>query len=112
VHEYSIVRALIDQVDAEVRVHSGRGVRNVQVRIGELSGVEPDLLMTAYEISREGTICSNAELLVERVPARWCCTTCGCVPEEATLRCNRCGAAASLIQGDEILLTSIEMEVS
>jgi len=112
-HEYSVVEALIDRVERELHAHGGSAVHRVHVRIGALSGVEPRLLATAYDLMRAATVCAEAPLEVERVPARWVCPSCGRVlPEGAPLRCPICAAPARLEGGDEILLSRIEMEVA
>ncbi len=112
VHEYSVVGALIEQVEAQARAHGAIAVRRVCVRIGELSGVDRELLATAYELFRERTICAEAALSIEPVSARWECCQCGReLSQQGMLRCVACGSPASLAQGDEILLTQIEMEV-
>ncbi len=81
--------------------------------MGQLSGVEPDLLASAFELCREGTICAGAALSIARVPAVWSCPRCGTPVEEGkALRCALCGAAARLTRGGELLLSRIEMEVS
>ena len=67
-HEYSIVQALVDRVDAEARARKATAVHRLSVRIGELSGVDMDLLTTAYETFRERTICERAELDLQFVP--------------------------------------------
>jgi hydrogenase nickel incorporation protein HypA/HybF len=111
-HEYSIVGAMIARIDAEARARNAVSVRRVRVRIGELSGVDPDLLASAYEIFRERSVCEDAELSIERVQARWQCATCGeAGVSHGYLRCGNCGGAPSLVQGDEIILQQIEMEV-
>src|SRR5271166_3593520 len=110
-HEYSIVGALIEEVDAAARSRGATAVRRVCVRIGELSGVDRELLATAYEVFRERTVCADAALSIERAAARWECSQCGCeLLRQGVLRCAVCGAAARLAQGDEILLMRIEME--
>jgi hydrogenase nickel incorporation protein HypA/HybF len=111
-HEYSIVQALLERVEAEARARHAAAVHRLSVRIGELSGVDVELLTTAYATFRECTICENAELDVQSVPARWECPDCGEEVRAGTmLRCARCGAAARLATGDEIVLDRIEMEV-
>jgi hydrogenase nickel incorporation protein HypA/HybF len=110
-HEYSIVAALIDRVQKEAAVHEGAEVRRLHVKIGELSGVELDLLKTAFDTFRERSICERAELLIESVPAIWSCPTCQCpIAHGAILRCEKCDRPAQLVQGDEIVLQRIEME--
>lgn len=111
-HEYSIVQALIERVDAEARARRASVVHRLSVRIGELSGVEVDLLTTAYETFRERTICERAELDLQFVPARWACPDCGSgIGRGDVLMCPSCAVPARLVQGDEIMLDRIEMEV-
>jgi hydrogenase nickel incorporation protein HypA/HybF len=113
VHEYSIVQALVARVEDLSRQHRAQSVRRLVVKIGELAGVETDLLATAYETFRERTCCEAAELTILPVEAKWTCPQCGTpVPRPGVLRCNRCGEPARLVQGDEIVLERIEMEVA
>jgi hydrogenase nickel incorporation protein HypA/HybF len=112
VHEYSIVQALIDKVAEEARSRGAVAIRRVEVRIGELSGVDPELLKTAYETFRDGTVCREAALEVLPAPACWVCPDCGAaIPPGTVLRCGGCDRPARLSGGDEILLERIEMEV-
>jgi hydrogenase nickel incorporation protein HypA/HybF len=112
VHEYSVVSALMDRVDAVARGHGATAVHAVTVQVGELAGLDTELFATAFATFREGTICAAAVLHVARVQARWRCTKCGSPIEVgAPLQCPACGAAARLSQGDEIVLGKIELEV-
>ena len=111
-HEYSIIQALLARVDREARQRGASAVHRLRVQIGELSGVEIDLLTTAFETFRQGSLCTDAELEVEAVPAQWSCPECGAsIPRGAILRCRACGLPARLIGGDEIVLDQIELEV-
>ncbi len=112
-HEYSIVRALMTRVEEEARARGATAVERVSVRIGELSGVEVELLQTAYRTCRERTICDHAALDVELVRAEWICRDCqAAITRGGRLQCPACGGAAVLRGGDEILLERIEMEVA
>lgn len=112
-HEYSIVQALLERVEHEARARAARSVQRLHLRIGELAGVEVELLCTAYEGLREASICAGAELAVERVTAQWCCSRCEKeLPRNAVLRCTTCDAPGRLAAGDEIFLDRIEMEVA
>jgi hydrogenase nickel incorporation protein HypA/HybF len=112
-HEYSIVSSLLDRVQHEVTARNGIRVHRLWVRIGELSGVEIELLQTAYDLCRVSTVCEHAPMEVSRQDARWECPQCGTpVGRGMRLSCDRCGRPARLVQGDEIMLDRIEMEVA
>jgi hydrogenase nickel incorporation protein HypA/HybF len=111
-HEYSIVQSLLNRVEAEAAARRATAVRALTVRIGELSGVEPVLLKTAFDTFVEKTICEGAELSIVRVPVSWACPKCERPIEQgAFLQCPECAVPATLRSGDEIILERIEMEV-
>ena len=110
-HEYSIVASLIDRVQQEADAHGAARVHRLHVKIGELSGVELELLKTAFDTFRERTICDGAELAIDTVAASWACPSCKRpVVRGAILRCDTCGRPARMVEGDEIILERIEME--
>jgi hydrogenase nickel incorporation protein HypA/HybF len=110
-HEYSIVASLIDRVQQEAAAHGDARVHRLHVKVGELSGVELDLLKTAFDTFREQTICNGAELTINTVAAAWACPSCErTVTRGSILRCDACGRPARMIRGDEIILERIEME--
>jgi hydrogenase nickel incorporation protein HypA/HybF len=112
-HEYSIVGALIHRVESEARARQAVSVQRIRVALGELSGVDPELLATAYDTFRAGTVCAGAEMELHQVPARWSCPKCGAAPPRGgALRCPACQGPVRLQTGDEILLEQIEMEVA
>jgi len=112
-HEYSIVLALLDRVEKEAKAHGASTVSRIRVRIGELSGVERDLLESAYELARQRTVCADAVLDLVPVSPRWVCRVCETpIRNGGILRCSTCDAPAHLAEGDEILLERIEMEVA
>ncbi len=112
-HEYSLVEALVRRVEEEARRRGALAVHALAVRIGELSGVDPELFQTAYETFRAGTICASASLAVRRVEATWSCPRCRRpVKRGAVLACPDCREPARLDDGgDALTLDRIEMEV-
>jgi hydrogenase nickel incorporation protein HypA/HybF len=111
-HEYSIVQALVDRVGEEVRAQGATAVHRLSIRVGELSGVDAELLTTAYDTFRERTVCEHAQLDLQIVAARWECPACGqAIARGAVLMCPQCQLPARLTQGDEIMLDRIELEV-
>jgi hydrogenase nickel insertion protein HypA len=110
-HEYSLVRAMVDRVEEEARARSATAVSRLAVRIGALAGVEPELFASAFTLCREG-ILAGAELDISRSEAAWACPSCGAaIAPGAVLSCAGCDKPARLVSGDEIILERIEMEV-
>jgi hydrogenase nickel incorporation protein HypA/HybF len=111
VHEYSIVAELVARAGREAAIRAGR-VHRLHVAIGELAGVDLDLLRTAFETFRERSACDGADLEIRPVSAAWQCSACErSLAPGARLRCPDCGRPARLVQGDEIVLERIELEV-
>jgi hydrogenase nickel incorporation protein HypA/HybF len=111
-HEYSLVRALLERVDAEVQRREATAVYRIRVRLGELSGVDPELFERAFEMARIPTASAAAELEVIRVPAVWGCPGCRApIARGVALQCKECEMPARLVEGDDLVLERIEMEV-
>ena len=93
-HEYSLVRAMADQVEQHARAQSATSIRRIAVRIGALSGVEPELFATAFTLCRQG-ILAEAALEIRRSGAVWACPRCSrAIPAGAVLRCAACEVPA------------------
>ena len=111
-HEYSLVLSLIDRVEQEMRSHQASAARCIKISVGELSGVEAELLSYAFEIAREDTLLRTTELQVTPVSARWLCTGCARdVDSQKGLVCDSCGNPAHLVEGGEIIFESVELEL-
>ncbi|WP_242340158.1 MULTISPECIES: hydrogenase maturation nickel metallochaperone HypA [Anaeromyxobacter] len=112
-HEYSLVEALVTRVEAEAKKRDAIAVHKLSVRVGELSGVDPELFQTAYETFRAGTICAGVPLTLTRVAASWSCPRCRTpIARGAILRCPACDTPGKLDDGsDALTLDGIEMEV-
>ena len=111
-HEYSIASSLLRMAEEHAAKRGAERVTAIELSVGELSGVEVDLLATAWSLVRERSVCEGVDLVIERVPARWVCRACERPIERGRLlACEACGGAAKLECGDELVLDRIEMEV-
>ncbi len=113
-HELSLCQDLIGQVTELARRHGARSVAAIRVQIGQLAGVEPLLLESAFTIARAGTVAAQAELATEIIPPRVCCMACGdeSLASPSNLRCATCGSNDTrLMQGGELILARVELEV-
>ncbi|MEW6037726.1 MAG: hydrogenase maturation nickel metallochaperone HypA [Pseudomonadota bacterium] len=111
-HELSVCMELIDQVETIARSHEAERVESIVLRIGALSGAEPALLESAFEMARLGTVAEHASLQTERIEPRIRCRACGFEADvgPGDLRCPACGGADTvLIAGDEMILARVEL---
>jgi len=113
-HELSIVEALFEQAEREVRRsgHEGR-VARLDLSIGHLSGVCCDSIRFAFDLLKPETMFAGAQLAIEEPPAVCRCEKCGARTEvaEITVDCPKCGSREVVIEGGrEMLLQSIELE--
>lgn len=112
-HEYSVVQALLDQCEGHVR---GRGdgarIHRVRLKLGEAAGVDPGLFQTALETFKQGSVLEQAAIEIVRVPSRWECGLCKApIARGEKLQCALCGAPAKQVEGGELLLEQLELEV-
>ena len=113
-HELSVCQSLLEQVERVAADHGAERVERIRVRIGPLSGVEADLLRSAYPLAAAGTIAEGAELDIEPAPVLVHCVSCGAETEATPNRllCGACGDwHTRLVSGDELLLASLELSV-
>lgn len=111
-HELSVCQALIAEVESLARTRGASGVGEVTLRIGLLSGVEPELLARAFPLACTGRLTENATLKIETVAPRIRCRECGGENEVPSNRllCAACGGwRVDVIDGDELLLARVEL---
>jgi len=111
-HELSICQSVLNQIRAIAEQHHASGVTKVTLRVGPLSGVEPQLLAQAFPLVSMGTIASDAALVIESLPIRVRCRSCHQESEVtiSRLTCKHCGDyRTQVISGDEMLLANLEL---
>ncbi|QSX28509.1 hydrogenase maturation nickel metallochaperone HypA [Shewanella cyperi] len=113
-HEFSIVEALLEQCERLAREQGAIGVTQVKVQLGEVSGVEPSLLATAFDGFKLGSLCERAELELEIVPLTLACNDCGASgpAHNRSMICPQCqGINTRTLTGEELLLARLELEL-
>jgi hydrogenase nickel incorporation protein HypA/HybF len=110
-HEMSIAVALMEQLEDQARQNGIARITGIVVKAGVMRGVVPEAMALAFEAVTQGTIAQGAKLELEIVSALARCRHCGAQfqPEIDYYLCEKCQQAdVELIQGDEILLSSLE----
>jgi hydrogenase nickel incorporation protein HypA/HybF len=112
-HELSIALSILDLVAEEGQRQSGR-ITAVHLKLGPLSGVVKDVLLSAYDLARECNPQAQAELVIEEVPIiAWCpdCAAERILPSMQELRCPVCDAPTpKLLGGRELDVVALEIE--
>ncbi len=112
-HEFSIVDSLLHLAQEHAAKHNAKKVTKLEIKIGVLSGVEPDLLKTAFETFKEGTICEEAEFIMNIQPVVIKCNKCGFEGElsKDEYLCPKCQSGEiKIIDGEDMYLMSLELE--
>ncbi|MSR59576.1 MAG: hydrogenase maturation nickel metallochaperone HypA [Planctomycetaceae bacterium] len=108
-HESSLVRSLLGQVETIRIEQNGLAVDEVRIEIGPLSGVEPLLVHSAFSELAPACGMIGARLVIDDVPLSARCSQCGLVEVTlARISCPACGSQDVRIgSGDEVRLQSV-----
>jgi hydrogenase nickel incorporation protein HypA/HybF len=114
VHELSVCQALLNQV-AELAADRGADrVIRITIEVGPLSGVDPGLLASAFEIVRAGTCAAGAALSIEATAVEIACLSCAAKTRTAANRlvCAACGGYRTrVVTGEELRLRRVELHL-
>ena len=109
-HEFGIVSAIYDQVIQLAEENDISIVDHVDIEIGEQRQIVPEVLETAWSSVVKDTRLENTRLKYTVIPMLAKCNNCKNEyhPDIFDYRCPECRVAkARLLQGDDIILTSI-----
>lgn len=113
-HEKSLVRSLLKQIE-QIRVDNDAVcVDVVAVELGPLSGVEAELIASAFDEFVGEYFDPPPGLDIRIVPLRLCCQS--CLRESAvdglSLQCPECASTdVRVIRGDEFRLLDVSLQV-
>src|SRR5262245_43691008 len=112
-HELSIALSILDLAAEEAARRDGARVLAIHLRLGALSGVVKEALVSSYELAREGSPLAGCELVVEEVPVLAHCPACAelrAVVSARQLCCSECGAPTpEVVSGRELEVVALEI---
>jgi hydrogenase nickel incorporation protein HypA/HybF len=113
-HELSIALSILDLATEEAERRGGAVVHGIHLRLGPLSGVIKEALLSAYEVAREGSLLAEAQLVIEETPLLAHCPTCRttkAVVSVQQLCCSDCGSPTpQLLSGRELEVVALEIQ--
>lgn len=113
-HEYSLVRKLLEQVQDIAHQHAATEVTEIVMALGPLSGVEPVLLRSAFQRLATSELLQRAQLTIENVALVVQCDSCG---RESKLSnfvfaCQYCGSGTTrVVSGEDVMLRHVMLRV-
>ena len=111
-HELSVCRQLVQQLTQLAQKHQATKITLVELSVGALSGIEPDLLKMAFPMAVKDSVAEDATLSIVCQPVTVKCRDCHKESEVATnqLTCPHCAShQTQLTGGDAMLLTRFSM---
>jgi hydrogenase nickel incorporation protein HypA/HybF len=112
-HELSIAMSIVELAEEEAE-RRGVHVNAVHLKLGALSGVVKQALLSCYEMACEGTLLQGSRLLVEDIPVVIFCPSCRAERPLISVQlfcCPECGTPTSEVtQGKELEVVALEIE--
>lgn len=112
-HEFSIAMSIVDIASDYAQKEKAQQVREIEIEVGELSGVVVDALEFCMEAAVKESILEGAERKIIRQPGKARCRACSHVFEIEDLysACPKCQhPGPEIIQGRELRVKSLLVE--
>jgi hydrogenase nickel incorporation protein HypA/HybF len=113
-HELSIAMSIVEMAEEEARLRGGVQVTAVHLKLGALSGVVKEALLSSYEMAIEDSPLKGSRLIIEEIPVLIFCPGCQMHRPLSSVQlfcCAECGTPSSdVLQGKEIEVTALEIE--
>ena len=113
-HELSIAMSIVEMAEDEAEQRGGAQITAVHLRLGALSGVVKEALLSSYDMACEDTALTGSRLVIDEVPVVVFCPKCQAQRPLRSLQlfcCAECGTPTSeIVQGKEIEVIALEMQ--
>ncbi len=113
-HELSIAMSIVNMAEAEAARRGNPQVKAIYLKLGALSGVVKEALLSSFAMACEDTPLRGSRLVVEDVPVVVFCPACKSKRTVKSIQwfaCPECGTPASeVLQGKELELVALELE--
>jgi hydrogenase nickel incorporation protein HypA/HybF len=113
-HELSIAMSIVELAEEEIQKNGGMQVSAIHLKLGALSGVVKDALLSSYGLACEGTALAGSRLMIEEVPVIAYCAQCDAPRPVGSVEwfvCPECRALMSkVLQGRELQVVALEIQ--
>jgi hydrogenase nickel incorporation protein HypA/HybF len=112
-HELSIAMSIVQVLEEEAERRRAQ-IDAIHLKLGVLSGVVKEALLSSYEMACEGTVLQGSRLVVEEVPAVIFCRSCGAERTLSSIQlfcCPVCKTPSSeIVHGKELEVVAMEIQ--
>lgn len=112
-HEVSIANSIIQIIQDALPADKNGFVSAVNIKVGQLSAIETEALLFAFDIVKAKTPLSRAVLNIEIIEGKATCSECDTtfLLESYATPCPNCKSyLVKIIQGKEMKVVSFDME--
>jgi hydrogenase nickel incorporation protein HypA/HybF len=112
-HELSIAMSIVELVEEEAQRRFVE-ITAVHLKLGALSGVVKEALLSCYEMACAGTPLDASRLVIEEIPVIIFCPSCQARRPLNSIQlfcCSECGTPCSeIVQGTELEVVALEIQ--
>jgi hydrogenase nickel incorporation protein HypA/HybF len=113
-HELSIAMSIVEMAQEEAERRGSSHVQAVHLRLGPLSGVVKEALLSSYEMACHDTPLAGSQLLIEEVPVEVFCPKCDAPRLVRSIQwfcCPECGTPTpTVVHGKELEVVALEID--
>jgi hydrogenase nickel incorporation protein HypA/HybF len=113
-HELSIAMSIVEMAQEESERQGNAQVLAVHLKLGQLSGVVKEALLSSYEMACEATPLEGSQLLIEEVPVEVFCPACDGPRTVCSIQwfcCPDCGTPTpTVLHGKELEVVALEIK--
>ena len=113
-HELSIAMSIVEMAQEEAERRGSVRVQAVHLRLGLLSGVVKQALLSSYEMACEAKPLEGSQLVIEEIPVEVFCPKCELPRLVSSIQwfcCPECGAPTpTVLRGKELEVVALEIK--
>jgi hydrogenase nickel incorporation protein HypA/HybF len=113
-HELSIAMSIVEMAQEEAEARGNVQIQAVHLRLGLLSGVVKDVLLSSYEMACETTVLEGSRLVIEEIPVEIYCAKCQMERPVHSIQyfcCADCGTpSGNVVRGKELEVFALEIK--
>jgi hydrogenase nickel incorporation protein HypA/HybF len=113
-HELSIALSILDLAADEAERQGNVRVLVIHLKLGPLSGVAREALLSAYLLARDSSPFEETELVIEEVPVLVHCPTCRTTRPVVSMQqfcCADCGTPShDVVSGRDLEVVAMEIQ--